>query len=42
MIDSGAFAALISSPVGLPALAGSGVLTVAGLAMVRRIAAVAP
>jgi tight adherence protein B len=42
MIDSGAFAALVSSPVGLAALAGSAVLTVAGLAMVRRIGAVAP
>jgi tight adherence protein B len=42
VIDSAAFAALVSSPIGLAALAGSGVLTAAGLAMVRRIAAVAP
>jgi tight adherence protein B len=42
VIDSGAFAALVSSAIGLAALAGSGVLTAIGLAMVGRIAAVAP
>ena len=42
VIDSSALAALIGSPVGLGSLAASGAATAAGLAVIGKLAAVAP
>jgi hypothetical protein len=42
LIDSSALAALLGSPVGLGSLAASGAATAAGLAVIGKLAAVAP
>ncbi|HSS53955.1 MAG TPA: type II secretion system F family protein [Gaiellales bacterium] len=42
LIDSSALAALLASPLGLGSLVASGAVTAAGLAVIGRLAAVAP
>lgn len=42
LIDSSALAALLASPLGLASLVASGAVTAAGLAVIGRLAAVAP